>query len=144
MKAFALLLSMMFVLTACKPEATNASEAATSSGAELGIEEHIWVAEDIGGKGIIDNSHLVLTLNAGKASGKSGCNSYNGSYTLSGNQLSFGPMMSTRMACAAEAMMNQERDYLDLLSKVSGFERGEGGALILKTPNGKTIRFMAE
>lgn len=145
MKILIVLLSALFLVTACEPESTKASEAVPlSTGQELGIEEHVWVAEDIGGRGIIDNSHLILTLNAGRASGKSGCNSYNGSYTLDGASISFGPLMSTRMACAVEAMMNQERDYLDLLSKVTSYERTAEGALLLKTPDGKTIRFMAE
>ena len=144
MKILATLFCVLLAVAACEPDSTKVSEAAPSSGAELGIEEHVWVAEDIGGKGVIDNSHIVLTLNAGNASGKSGCNSYRGSYSLSGDQLSFGPMMSTRMACAAEAMMKQERDYLEVLSKVTSYDRGDGGALILKTTDGKKIRFMAE
>lgn len=144
MKIFIVLAAALVLVTACKPEAGKASESPSPVAQELGIEEHVWVAEDIGGKGIIDNSHIVLTLNAGKASGKSGCNSYNGVYTLDGANISFGPMMSTRMACAAEAMMNQEREYLDLLSKVSSYGRDENGALLLKTGEGKKIRFVAE
>jgi heat shock protein HslJ len=156
MKAFVLLLGALFLVSACEPEGTQAQapegtetqapETATSpsSVSELGIEDHVWVAEDINGKDIIDNSQIVLSLNAGKASGKSGCNSYNGSYSLKDWEISFGRMSSTRMACAAEAMMTQERDYLDLLSKMKTAQRGKGGALILSTADGQTIRFMAE
>lgn len=143
MKVSILLLGAVFLMVGCKPEGTNASEAGPAAVSEMGIEERVWVAEDIGGKGIIDNSHIVLTLNAGKASGRAGCNSYNGSYKIGGGELSFGPMATTRMACAAESMMKQEHDYLDLLSKVNRYERGER-SLIMKTSDSRTIRFMEE
>lgn len=128
-----LLLSFLVVLPSCKPEAAAASP-----------EGVTWVAEDIGGKGIIDNSHLTLTLANGGVSGSSGCNTYRGQYTHDGLSLTFGPMMSTRMACMAEALGNQERDYLDVLSKVTGYEITAEGALILKAADGRALRFMPE
>ncbi len=128
-----LLLSLLVVLPACKPEAVAASPEGTT-----------WVAEDIGGKGIIDNTHLTLTMADGAVSGSSGCNTYRGQYTHDGLSLTFGPMMSTRMACMAEALGNQERDYLDVLSGVTGYEITAEGALLLKTADGRTIRYMPE
>ena len=43
--------------------------------------------------------HLSLREKDQRISGSLGCNAVNGSYVLNGAQLSFGPMISTRMAC---------------------------------------------
>ena len=127
------LLLFVLVLPSCKPE----SEAASPEGVT-------WVAEDIGGKGIIDNSHLTLSLADGTAAGSSGCNTYRGQYTLDALSLTFGPVASTRMACTAQALSSQERDYLDVLSTTSGYEITAEGALLLKSNDGRTLRFMPE
>jgi heat shock protein HslJ len=51
----------------------------------------------------------------GRISGSGGCNQFNGSYTLSGNNtISIGPLATTRMACAP-AIMDQENAYLAAL-----------------------------
>ncbi len=45
-------------------------------------------------------SEVFMTLEDGKVNGKAGCNSFFGSYELGeGNQLDFGPMGATKMAC---------------------------------------------
>lgn len=43
--------------------------------------------------------YLVLRHEDGRAGGSLGCNGMNGSYTLDGERLRFGPLMSTKMAC---------------------------------------------
>jgi copper homeostasis protein (lipoprotein) len=43
--------------------------------------------------------YLVLRHEDGRAGGSLGCNGMNGSYTLDGGHLHFGPLMSTKMAC---------------------------------------------
>lgn len=133
MKPSLILILVLLALPSCKPESAAASP-----------EGVTWVAEDIGGKGIIDNTHLTLTMADGAASGSSGCNTYRGQYTHDGLSLTFGPMASTRMACTAEALGNQERDYLDILSKTSGYEMTAEGALLLKSTDGRTLRYMPE
>ncbi|HMK16170.1 MAG TPA: META domain-containing protein, partial [Methanomicrobiales archaeon] len=49
-------------------------------------------------------------------SGSSGCNQYSGGYVLTGPSIAVGPLATTRMACA-DAVMNQENTYLDILQK---------------------------
>jgi heat shock protein HslJ len=53
-------------------------------------------------------------------SGSAGCNRFSGTYTMSGNQLSFSPLATTKMACAGYVMA-QERVFLDAMSDVSSF-----------------------
>ncbi|MEO6038691.1 MAG: META domain-containing protein [Saprospiraceae bacterium] len=44
----------------------------------------------------------TANFNAGKITGNGGCNTYNGSYVLSGNRLTFGSdVISTKMFCQA-------------------------------------------
>ncbi|MFE0013280.1 YbaY family lipoprotein [Mesorhizobium sp. NPDC059054] len=78
--------------------------------AELGIAGE-WLAEDINGRGVIDNLQTTLKIDAnGAVSGKGGCNGYGGSAKITGNRIRFGSLMSTQMACAP-AIMNQESKF---------------------------------
>jgi heat shock protein HslJ len=54
-------------------------------------------------------------------SGNAGCNSYHASYEASGNEISFGPVAGTKMACP-EAETSTEARYLQLLEGVATFE----------------------
>ena len=62
-----------------------------------------WVLESMNGREVKlkePTSEVFMTLEDGKVNGKAGCNSFFGSYELGeGNQLDFGPMGATKMAC---------------------------------------------
>jgi heat shock protein HslJ len=60
---------------------------------------------------------LTLRLNAdGTATGSGGCNTFTGPYTLEGDNISIGPLATTRMLCAEPAQtMDQEATYLAAL-----------------------------
>lgn len=66
---------------------------------------------------------ITLQFDAAKkhASGFSGCNRFGGSYVLDHNQLSFGPLMSTKMACMDNARNKTEQVFLDALSRSDSF-----------------------
>ena len=51
----------------------------------------------------------------GTVGGSFGCNSFGGEYTMKGNQISFGAMMMTEMACD-EPRMSQESISISILS----------------------------
>ncbi len=98
-----------------------------------------WVVEDINKGGIIDSSRATLAFTAeGGVSGRSSCNTYSGSYALTGEGLSFGPAAVTEMACAP-ALMMQEARFLEALGNVERFEIDETGALILHASEGRSI-----
>jgi heat shock protein HslJ len=104
----------------------------------------VWVAEDIGGRGIIDSSHVTLALDGkGRASGRSGCNHYSGQYRLSGRKLHITQVAGTMMACAP-ALMDQEKRFLDILARASAWRIEATGALIIFTPDGVSLRFFPE
>jgi heat shock protein HslJ len=81
----------------------------------------------------------TLTADFGKdgtLSGNSGCNTYNGPYTVSGNQIKIGPLATTRMACSEPAgVMEQEAQYLAALETAATYQI-EGVALELRTKDG--------
>lgn len=56
-----------------------------------------------------------------RASGNGGCNQFSGSYTQDGASLRFGPLVSTRRACADEAANRQETAYLRALESTTRF-----------------------
>jgi len=98
-----------------------------------------WVVEDIDRGGIIDRSRVTLNFDAqGRVFGRSGCNTYNGRYTLTGENLTVASPVTTLKACA-ESLMQQERRFLEILGDVQRFEFSEIGALILHAANGRTI-----
>jgi len=72
----------------------------------------------------------------GTLSGNSGCNSYNGSFTVTGKQITIGPLASTRMACADPAgVMEQESLYLAALGSAATYQIKDTG-LELRTKDG--------
>ena len=72
----------------------------------------------------------------GNLSGNSGCNNYNGPYTITANQIKIGPLASTRMACADPAgVMEQEAQYLAALETAATYQL-QGTGLELRTKDG--------
>src|SRR5262245_17332334 len=60
-----------------------------------------WLAEDIRNGGVIDRLQTVLELGAdGAVSGSGGCNRMTGRVVIAGHRMTFGPLASTKMACA--------------------------------------------
>ena len=73
----------------------------------------------------------------GTVSGSAGCNRYNGSYTWAGDQLSFSPLASTKMACADDVMA-QENAFLTSMQEVASFAI-EGSQLTLSDASGALL-----
>jgi heat shock protein HslJ/membrane-bound inhibitor of C-type lysozyme len=98
-----------------------------------------WVIEAIDGRGIIDSSQPTVVFDGeGRIGGRGSCNSYGGSYRLSGEGLAVSDLFSTRMACE-QRLMTQEQQIFDILGAVGRFELDETGALILHTHAGRTL-----
>jgi putative lipoprotein len=130
-----------------EPEPENApapdrdpAEAAESTAAkeESQSDAPMWVLDTLGGEAApagAGGSAIDLALNAadGTASGFSGCNRYQGSFSNEGKSthgtpLKFGPMASTLRACADGDQA--ERDYLKMLGAVDAY-RMQGDSLAL-------------
>ncbi len=100
----------------------------------------VWLAEQVAGAALPTEPQVTLQFGAdGRAAGKAGCNQYGGPYQTTGNGISFGAMISTKMACEGD-VMEREQAYLDLLGRVSSYEVRNNAELILSADDGKRIR----
>ncbi|GGD18659.1 hypothetical protein GCM10011342_29190 [Aquisalinus flavus] len=121
-----------------EPEAVETGAVDTSAGtgdpyadASAGLGGSEWVVEDINGGGIIDSSRATLTFGPdGRVAGMASCNNYNASYEAGEGTLTVGPAAATRKMCA-EALMNQETDFLNALEGISSWQITPEGALEL-------------
>ena len=65
----------------------------------------------------------------GSVSGNSGCNSFGGTYTIKGDQVTFSQLISTLMACG-DPVMEQEGAIYQVLTDTASFKI-EGNTLTL-------------
>jgi heat shock protein HslJ len=90
-----------------------------------------WRAETIMGRPVIDASASTITFEAdGRVSGRGGCNRYFGTSTVAGEQLSFGAMGATKMACAP-ALMDQEARLFQALGSAERWAMDADGRLLI-------------
>lgn len=61
--------------------------------------------------GVTGDTPLTLSFADGQVTGNAGCNTFRGTYTTQGQSIAFGPLATTRRACA-EPLMAQEREFL--------------------------------
>jgi heat shock protein HslJ len=150
-RMFALLLLAAALPAACTPlerAASPGTGAGTGAGAPAApaarpdttallasLQGSQWLLEDITGRGVIDRLQSTLGFpQAGQLGGSGGCNRFMGPVRVSEGQLTIGPLVTTRMACAPAAM-TQEQRFLGLLGQASGI-RLEEPWLLIDTPEG--------
>lgn len=86
---------------------------------------------------------LAFDAKENRASGFSGCNRYSGSYTLDHNQLRFGAMMSTKMACADDARNRTEQQFLEALAHVDSYAYEQETLTLYDANAAQLLRFRA-
>jgi heat shock protein HslJ len=102
------------------------------------LEETTWLAEQIGGTGIVAHVQSTLRVDSdGRASGNAGCNRFTGTASIAGDEVGFGPFAATRRMCPPE-VMDQEGRYLAALEAARRFVV-ENGALRLRDENGREL-----
>src|SRR5690242_17163002 len=129
--------ALTIVLAGC---ATGTEEAPPPAPSIVGL----WVAEEVAGAPVPADAHVTLSLYGdGRAVGRAACNNYTTKYTRDGDSFSFGPMISTKMACNAE-LMSLEQSYLDALAATTRVERRPDDKLALTAGDGAPILFRRE
>jgi heat shock protein HslJ len=83
---------------------------------------------------------LTVSFSDGQVRGSSGCNTYFGSYRVSGSRIDVEQLASTKMACQEPGVMQQEGAFLASLREVYTY-RLEEGRLELVRPDGQTLVF---
>jgi heat shock protein HslJ len=93
----------------------------------------------------VPNSKASLSfLESGRAAGNASCNRFTGAVTITGSEIKFGQMASTRMACVDVDVSAQEDQYLKLLGTANRYELTANSLLIFVDGSDKPLRFSRE
>jgi putative lipoprotein len=97
------------------------------------------MVEDIAGRGVLDRSQTTMRFDReGRVSGGTGCNTFTGTVTVEGDQLTFSPLAMTRRACES-GPMEQEIRFLGAIESVRSYATDDKGRLRLKAADGNAV-----
>jgi uncharacterized lipoprotein YbaY len=100
-----------------------------------------WLARTLGEEAAAPGVHSTLRFASdGSVSGSGGCNRLNGSWELSGDELTFGPFAATMMMCVGDRM-TQESAFLGAIQKGGTIETTDEG-FVFHSNDGTSIRFV--
>jgi heat shock protein HslJ len=135
----ALLVAVLAALGAC---GTHNAPTMNEDAIRQALVGKTWTLRRIVARGYGDDPARTLTFNAdGTVEGFGGCNAFNGTYSLTGDEIEFGPLASTRKSCGP-GMDEQEFTYLTFLAKVRRLHvEEEGTELVLLTEAQEDILF---
>lgn len=151
-RTISLFLFLSLLLAACTaaPQAT-ATPAATPGGEGTSIaptgslDGTRWVLTSMTRDGAdappVSGSNVTLNFEAnGQVGGNAGCNSYGGSYETRGSNITFLNVVSTLMACADQAVTDQESAYLNALNLAATYQLASDN-LTITTNDGGQLKF---
>lgn len=125
----ALFLLAILTLSACAaPGNSSASLAGTA-----------WNVTAINGNPIVAGSTPSLAFDEEQASGNGSCNSFSGQYSASGDSLSFGPLISTLMACLDNGISDQEAAYFAALAAAVKYQAQDNALHIFDKDGNEVI-----
>ncbi len=95
-----------------------------------------WNLLQLNGQPLLPTVLLTAAFNNGQVSGNGGCNTFNASYSTTGNNVTISPPVGTQIACEGD-IMQQEQQYFQALSSVATYEFS-GPNLIFRNGGGAT------
>ena len=111
---------------------------------ETNLESGTWFLATYNGSETLDGHQPTLRFEAGRVSGNTGCNHYDGNYQVNGDTLSIDSLSYPEMACLeTEGVMEQERIYLELLGYAKRYEL-ENSKLTIFTDSQQTLVFVTQ
>ena len=131
------LLTGVLVLTltgAAVAKSSSGSSGPTPEGTQWALQQ---LAVDATLTDVPSDVAATLFLQDGLASGDAGCNTFSGDYTIDGDALVFGPMMSTMMICEGE-QASTEAVYLAAFPLVASYSVADD-SLSLLDGNGEPV-----
>ncbi|GAB3993411.1 hypothetical protein GCM10028807_28560 [Spirosoma daeguense] len=105
---------------------------------QLATLQDIWVLTEFQGKpvsaGGLRNElpRLEISLTEGRVTGTTGCNRLSGSIIADTHQILFGPLITTKMACAG-SVGDFEKNFLNALSTPVTYRIGQGKLVLLRS-----------
>ena len=104
-----------------------------------GLAELDWRIQSINDVQVIRDSEPFLRFSSdGTVSGSTGCNTFNGGWSLDRNQVDFGALATTRKLCP-DSMMAQEQSILAILDNAVLIGIGDEGTLFITTLEGALL-----
>jgi heat shock protein HslJ len=103
------------------------------------LQGNDWVVTQLAGRAVLAEPIISVTFSKdGRLSGNASCNQFGADYRLTGEGLEISKGMSSMMACE-DAVMQQERSFLEFLGAISRFSIPGDGALMLHSNDGRTV-----
>lgn len=119
------------------------SVAPTATPTAPGLSGTSWRLEDLAGTPAVSGLEATIDFIAGdRVSGNASCNKFTGTVKVSGTSIAFGPLASTRMACASEPANAQETTYLKALTEAERFVLEGTSLQIFSTGQANPLRFV--
>lgn len=84
---------------------------------------------------------LRLDVDSGRVVGSAGCNRLSGTFVRDRSSLKFGPLLTTKMACADDALNRQEQELLAALQTADKYET-VADTLTLRRASDRIARFV--
>ena len=113
-----------------------------TAGKETGLSGAEWVATRIQDVAAPAKGAPTLRINAeGRVSGFAGCNRLSGTARIDGTGIAFGPLATTRMACAGPSM-ELEAGYLKALGAVTRFDVTNAKLVLLDANDRPLLMFV--
>jgi len=118
-------------------------DAANSIPTAAELSASAWRPSHIGEMALDADTSLYVQFEAdGKLGGFAGCNRFFGSYELSGNAISIGPLGATRKACASP-IMSFELSFMEALQLAATAARADQRIALRNDQGQATARFDA-
>lgn len=95
-----------------------------------------WQIADLNGGGTVARGQL--RFDGDRVAGTVGCNRFGGGWRQDGQTISFGQMMSTRMACPPP-LMDIEMRVTALLQAANAVSFTDDGAAVISAPGGRRL-----
>jgi len=127
-------LGLALGLAACESAVSD-----DGAGDDARLTQEDWVAQSIGGKPVIQIGRVTLSFAEGRVSGRGGCNLYSGPVEYGRGAIKIGPLISTKMACVENGVMQQESAYLSTLQSAERYAVGADGNLTITTKAGAIV-----
>lgn len=133
---------IVFAASACSTSNTAKAPTPSDTGASAPLMGTEWTLRDVAGTPALANPQATLQFpEAGRVTGNGSCNRFTGSVEISGLNLKFDPLASTRMACMNNGASDQEAHYLSALGVATRYTLENGDLLIYCEGYEKPLRF---
>lgn len=115
-----------------------------SSSGNPGFVDQSWLLATLHGEAPLADTTITMEFGEGnKVAGSSGCNQYSTTYTVDGDQLSFGEQIATTMMACLEPIVEQEREYLQALAATKTYDLVEDVFTLFDADGNQLATFVA-